>query len=200
VSYLDLLEKELTRFRIELPSTRKLALAAYCDEVSRWNEKINLTGLSGIALVTRLVAEPVWIAQALELDGSLLDIGSGNGSPAIPFQLVSSFRSCDLVEARAKRAVFLRHLAITLKLENLRVHQARFEEAASGLNSPDWISLQAVGLTQKLIESIRLIANPTTRIVWITSDRTVAPQLPLRASIIVPNTTTRAMVFGLDLT
>jgi len=165
VSYLNALEKELGEFQIEVTAVQKQLLAAYCNEVSRWNQKINLTSLSGSALVRRLVIEPVWIARALSFTGSLVDIGSGNGSPAIPFHVVSRFDSCALIEARTKRAAFLRHLAVILKLSGVTVHASRFEDAATILQSPDWISLQAVALTDKLIESIRLIANRTTGIV-----------------------------------
>jgi 16S rRNA (guanine(527)-N(7))-methyltransferase RsmG len=200
VSYLNALEKELGEFQIEVTAVQKQLLAAYCNEVSRWNQKINLTSLSGSALVRRLVIEPVWIARALSFTGSLVDIGSGNGSPAIPFHVVSRFDSCALIEARTKRAAFLRHLAVILKLSGVTVHASRFEDAATILQSPDWISLQAVALTDKLIESIRLIANRTTGIVWITSDRSEPPDMRVRRTLTVPNTATRVFVCELDLT
>jgi 16S rRNA (guanine(527)-N(7))-methyltransferase RsmG len=200
VSYLNALEKELGEFQIEVTAVQKQLLAAYCNEVSRWNQKINLTSLSGSALVRRLVIEPVWIARALSFTGSLVDIGSGNGSPAIPFHVVSRFDSCALIEARTKRAAFLRHLAVILKLSGVTVHASRFEDAATILQSPDWISLQAVALTDKLIESIRLIANRTTGIVWITADRSEPPDMRVRRTLTVPNTATRVFVCELDLT
>src|SRR5205823_4516510 len=95
---------------------QKLALAAYCEELARWNKKINLTGLSSADMVHRLVTEPVWIGLQLKPAGILADIGSGNGSPAIPLRVVCPFAACHLIEARTKRAAFLRHIATTLKL------------------------------------------------------------------------------------
>jgi len=198
VSHLELLESEFHTFQIEVPRVQKLALATYCDELVRWNSKINLTSLSGAALVRRLVAEPVWIARELHVGGSLVDIGSGNGSPAIPFHIVSPFLTCDLIEARAKRAAFLRHLAVMLKSSGITVHRARFEEVASSLKSPTWISLQAVTLTKEIIDSIRSIASPTTTIVWITSQGAQPVLNPVRM-LTIPITRTQVFLFNLDL-
>src|SRR5256885_1998553 len=45
VSHADLLERELDLFGIELLPHQKVVLAGYCDELARWNKKINLTAL-----------------------------------------------------------------------------------------------------------------------------------------------------------
>jgi 16S rRNA G527 N7-methylase RsmG len=188
VSHLELLESEFHTFQIELPRVQKLALATYCDELVRWNSKMNLTSLSGVPLVRRLVAEPVWIAQKLH----------PAGSPAIPFHIVSGFLACHLIEARVKRAAFLRHLAVTLQSSSITVHRARFEDVASSLKSPSWISLQAVALTEEIIDAIRSIASPTTTIVWITSQDTKPILNPIR-TFTVPITRTHVFLFNLDL-
>jgi 16S rRNA (guanine527-N7)-methyltransferase len=198
VSHLELLESEFHTFHIELPQVQKVALASYCDELVRWNNKMNLTSLSNARLVRRLVAEPVWIARELQLAGSLADIGSGNGSPAIPFHIVSRFLSCDLIEARAKRAAFLRHVVLTLKLRSVTVHRARFENVARSLKTPNWISLQAVALTAKIIDSIRPIASSATTVVWISSKGKEPDWTPIR-TLTVPSTNTQVFLFKLDL-
>jgi 16S rRNA (guanine527-N7)-methyltransferase len=198
VSYLDLIESEFEIFHIELDRLRKQALATYCEELTRWNRKVNLTGLAGGALVRRLVAEPVWIAHQLQLAGSLLDIGSGNGSPAIPFRISRPLQSCDLIESRVKRAGFLRQVVSSLKLPDVKIHRARFEDIASGLEQPDWVSLQAVALNRRLLEAIRAIAGSTTTIVWITSSLATTDVPPDR-TIEVPITGTHVFLFRLDL-
>jgi 16S rRNA (guanine527-N7)-methyltransferase len=164
----------------------------------RWNQRMNLTALSGAGLVRRLVAEPVWIARELSLGGSLVDIGSGNGSPAVPFLVVCGFEECHLVEARTKRAAFLRHLGQTLELPSMIVHRRRLEDGAEEIKKPDWISLQAVALDQRLFASIRRIAIPTTRIIWITSSEAKSVLPPLRV-LSVPITGTQVFLYRLDL-
>src|SRR5205085_6782420 len=124
----------------------------------------------------RLVVEPAWIASQLKLSGTLADIGSGNGSPAIPLHVVSDLTATHLVEARGKRAAFLRHIVNFLELEKVEVHRTRLEDAIGELGKVDWVSLQGVALTPELLETIKKISLPTTRVVWITSD----PKQPVK--------------------
>ena len=127
----------------------------------------------------------------------LVDIGSGNGSPAIPLHVVSQLQISHLVEVRAKRAAFLRHVAATLKLAGLQVHRTRFEEVAARLGRADWITLQGVALEPELMESIRQITVPTTTIVWITSLAMQPPVQP-RKTLRVPFTDTQVFLFDLS--
>jgi 16S rRNA (guanine527-N7)-methyltransferase len=198
VSHREVLESELRKFQIDLPVAQKLTLAAYCDELVRWNKKINLTGLTGSDMVRRLVVEPVWIGLELKLSGILADIGSGNGSPAIPLHVACGLRRSHLIEARGKRAAFLRHIITTLKVPAVAVHRARFDEAVTNLGNVDWITLQGVAFTAELIDSMRRIATTTTTIVWITSSGANAGLRPL-ATHRVPLTGTEVFLFRLDL-
>jgi 16S rRNA (guanine527-N7)-methyltransferase len=195
---LEVLEEELRRFELQLNSNQIKTLARYCDELVRWNAKINLTGLKDAELVRRLVVEPVWIAKELGLSGTLADIGSGNGSPAIPLHVVSELRASHLIEARAKRAAFLRHVVSFLKLERIVVHRHRLETAVAALEKVDHVTLQGVALTMELLEVIKIISLPTTEVVWITSEAN-PPIAPVR-SLRVPFTRTEVLIFRLDLT
>ena len=88
MSYVDLLESEFEKFEVGLPLDQKILLGKYCEELERWNQKINLTGLCDRELVRRLVVEPAWFRRELGIGGSLADIGSGNGSPGIPLHIL----------------------------------------------------------------------------------------------------------------
>ena len=197
MTHFEVLESELRKFEIDLPAPQKLALSQYCDELNRWNKKMNLTGLSGAEMVRRLVVEPVWIGLQLGLSGVLVDVGSGNGSPAIPLAVVSRFANAHLVEARTKRAAFLRHVSSLLKLPGLTVHRGRFEEIAPALEKADWVTLQAMALTDQIIDSMSLISCTTTTVVWITSG---APRTTLRSfrTFEVPLTNSKVFLFRLD--
>ena len=197
MSHLEVLETELRRFQVRLSGKQACTLVRYCDELSRWNEKVNLTGLHGTEMVRRLVVEPVWIASQLHLSGTLVDIGSGNGSPAIPFQVVSKLSAMHLVEPRVKRAAFLRHVVSFLKLGRVTVHRARIEEIGSEVRNADWVTIQGVAVTLKLFESIKTISSITTRVVWITS-ALEPPRVPFQR-ILVPFTNTEVLIFQLDL-
>ena len=58
MSLREVLETELRRFQLDLTPKQKSTLTRYCDELVRWNKKINLTGLQGTEMVRRLVVEP----------------------------------------------------------------------------------------------------------------------------------------------
>jgi len=194
VPHLEVLESELRKFEIDLPTDQRRTLARYCDELFHWNTKINLTGLTGADMVRRLVAEPVWIGLQLKPHGVLVDIGSGNGSPAIPLHVVCHFQNAHLIEARARKAAFLRHVTTTLTLSEVLVHRSRFESVVSELKPVDWISLQGVALDRRLIDSIKQISSATTNIVWITSAAIEPPIKPLH-TLRVPFTETEVYIF-----
>ena len=194
MSYRETLEFELQQFQIDLDATQKAGLVTYCEDLSRWNKKINLTGLTGAPLVRRLVVEPVWIAQRLRMNGVLLDIGSGNGSPAIPLHVVAHFQNCQLVEARSRRAAFLRHLSGRLNLREVVVHRAKFEDVLMEIQAPEWITLQAVVLTPELMNLIRRISTRATTTAWITSANVSADVEPAEI-VSVPNTGTQVLLF-----
>jgi 16S rRNA (guanine(527)-N(7))-methyltransferase RsmG len=195
---IEVLESELRQFQIDLPQTQKQLLSRYCDELVHWNKKINLTGLSGADMVRRLVIEPVWVGLQLKAQGNLVDIGSGNGSPAVPLHVICKFQKAHLVEARSKRAAFLRHLTTTMPLSDVVVHRARFEDVLSDLNAIDWITLQGVALTSDLLGSVKKISSSTTHIVWISSEDVELPQNPVR-TFTVPITGTKVFLFRLSL-
>ena len=196
MSHLEVLESELLNFQIDLPASQKQALARYCDELARWNRRINLTGLSGSEMVRRLVVEPLWIGLQLEPHGILADIGSGNGSPAIPLHVLCKFGTAHLIEARAKRAAFLRHVTTTLALTHVVIHRATFETIISEVKPVDWVTLQGVALTPQLIDSIKKIASTTTTIVWIGAPVGKNPLKPTR-TFPVPFTGTNVLLFRL---
>jgi 16S rRNA (guanine(527)-N(7))-methyltransferase RsmG len=199
VNLQKLLEAELRLFQLEVPIGQQALLALYGGEVEKWNRRINLTGLQGLELIRRLIVEPVWIAHQLEIRGNLVDIGSGNGSPALPIHIVRSLERVHLVEARAKRAVFLRHVVSALKLPGVIVHRARFEEVTDELSGVDWITLQGVALTRKLLDSMdsmRRIASRSVTVGWITAE--VQPPVKPFQTIRVPITGTQVFLFHLD--
>ena len=194
MSTIEVLESELRQFQIDLPQAQKQRLSRYCDELIHWNKKINLTGLSGADMVRRLVVEPSWIGLQLKPQGTLADIGSGNGSPAIPLHVACNFQKAHLIEARSKRAAFLRHLTTTLPLSGVVIHHARFEDVMAELGPVDWITLQGVALTSDLLDSVKQVASATTNIVWISSSDVKLPSDPVRV-LTIPMTGTKVFLF-----
>jgi 16S rRNA (guanine(527)-N(7))-methyltransferase RsmG len=192
----DFVKTELSRAGLTFPEEVHAKLSLYVQELLHWNKKMNLTALEGEQLVRRLIVEPAWIGEQLQMSGSLADVGSGNGSPGIPLCVTRNLAQAHLVEARTKRAAFLRHLASRLQLQGITVHRSRVEDIAGTLEPVDWISLQAVSPAPALIAALRRLFPATTRVVWITSG-SQAPS-PSASRISVPSSNSEAWIFQLD--
>ena len=69
---------------------------------------MNLTGLrTRKAILDRHFVEPLVAAQYMEGEGTLLDLGSGNGFPAVPLAILHEGTRLVLVEASEKKSTFL---------------------------------------------------------------------------------------------
>ena len=189
----ETLEAQLAEFALHLTDTQITLLLRYIAELERWNRTINLTALQDVALIRRLVVEPLWVLEQLSPSGRYIDIGSGNGSPAFPWHIRGGFVAVDLVEARMRRATFLRQITRHLGLESVTVHRGRFEDLAAELQPAHWVTLQGVKPTAELLEKIRTKAPQKTTVIWFTR----AVQAPVSpASVLeIPFSDRRALVF-----
>lgn len=93
----------------------------------RWNRVLNLTSVRSLEeTVERHYCESLFLGVHLP-PGSLriVDIGSGAGFPGIPIAVLRPDCSVTLIEAHARKAVFLRESSRTLR--NVRVLSQRAE-------------------------------------------------------------------------
>jgi 16S rRNA (guanine(527)-N(7))-methyltransferase RsmG len=190
-----IVEHELRAAGLSVSSKAHATLETYLQELQRWNKTVNLTSLDGGELVRRLVVEPIWLGQQLQLSGRLADIGSGNGSPGIPLYVGCSLTRVHLVESRARRAAFLRHVAHLLDRERILVHKARVEQLEQ-IERVEWITLQAVRPSELLLQALQRLFEPTTRVVWITASQ--EPPISGAFRVSMPHRRTEAWVFQLD--
>ena len=191
-----IVEQELARVGVSVSKEAREKLEIYVRELERWNQKVNLTGLAGVEMARRLVAEPVWIGVQLQMSGNLVDVGSGNGCPGIPMYVSCGLKRLDLIEGRARKAAFLRHIANELGQDGIVVHRVRAEDMQDAPPTVDWITLQGVDPSSRLIQTLRRLFGSTTRVVWITSRELSISGNAARIS--VPSSNTIAWVFELD--
>jgi len=124
------LSKRARKAGVFLPDDLAERLSGYYELLERWNRKINLTALDNPDdAIDRLLLEPVVVARQLPSpSATLMDIGSGGGSPAIPMKLCAPAMPLTMVEAKARKSAFLREAVRALKLYNTTVETARYEE------------------------------------------------------------------------
>jgi 16S rRNA (guanine527-N7)-methyltransferase len=72
---------------------------------------VNLTGARTPAERARLLVGEVLAAASIPDSGTLVDVGSGNGSPGLVFALLRDDLEATLLEPRARRWAFLREAA-----------------------------------------------------------------------------------------
>jgi 16S rRNA (guanine527-N7)-methyltransferase len=169
---LNRLSRRLTKARVDVPADVLSNLAAYVELLAKWNRKINLTALPVDPLsddaVDRLIVEPVLAARRVEAgDRLVLDVGSGGGSPAIPFMLASPGVRLIMVEVKVRKCAFLREVLRQLALEQGSVENCRLEELLSRAElheSADIVTVRAVRPDRKLLNAMQAFLRPGGRL------------------------------------
>lgn len=154
------------------------ALAAYLEVLRRWNQRSNLTAFElnppTDGAIDRLIIEPVAASRrVLSSDRVLVDIGSGGGSPAIPLRLMAPQLRAVLVEARTRKAAFLREVVRQLGLDGTEVEHRRFEELAGRSElrgAVDVVTVRAVRTSVDFWSNTRNILKPAARLLMFGTD------------------------------
>ncbi len=115
----------------------------YLDCLLRWAPKINLTAAATRESALDTLVAPVLGAERL-LHGHVIDVGSGNGSPALILAVLRPDLRFTLLEPRAKRWAFLREAAREMGLENTTALRERSDAYHGDLAAT--ITMRAVGL------------------------------------------------------
>ncbi|HEJ83572.1 MAG TPA: 16S rRNA (guanine(527)-N(7))-methyltransferase RsmG [Desulfobacteraceae bacterium] len=119
----------LREWGVRLHSDQDRKLGVFLDELEFWNKRINLTGLSSRQrIVDELLVDSLLPAPFLPDQGTLLDVGSGGGFPAIPIKICKPRLRCRLIEPNAKKTHFLKQVIRLAGLGNIEVIQGRMEE------------------------------------------------------------------------
>ncbi len=144
---------------LEIVPAQSAALSAYIELLGQWNRVFNLTGIrSPEALVERHLVESLTLAPLLR-GSRVADIGTGAGLPGIPLAIAAPERQFTLIESRAKRVRFLRHVVSMLNLGNAGVEHCRVEDLPS-VRPFDTVLARAVAPPEQLIRLARPLLAP----------------------------------------
>jgi len=166
------LSQSLRNVGLELGHARFEALWSYVELLIKWNRRINLTGFSfdgnAEAALERLLLEPLAAARLAKSAQRVLDVGSGGGSPAIPFFLgLVQTSELVLVESRTKKAVFLREALRATGIPG-KVVADRFEQLV--VSEPfDAMTVRAVAADPPLWDLVRRALGSGGRLYWFHS-------------------------------
>jgi 16S rRNA (guanine527-N7)-methyltransferase len=162
------LTRRAKRAGITVPAELVSQLEIYYRLLATWNRKINLTALNleepTDEAFDRLLVEPLVAARHAPAGVKrMLDVGTGGGSPAIPFALAVPGVSLLMVESKTRKSVFLREAIRALGLPGADVATARFEEllARPDLHEAhDLVTIRAVRIETRVLLGLQAFLRP----------------------------------------
>ncbi len=146
-------------------------LLLYCEELQKWNRKINLIARETTAaeIVEKHFLDSLALLPLLDLHGgpevSLLDVGSGAGFPGLVLAAARPELRVTLLEPRQKRTAFLRHITRTLGLSNVQVREERLEPGQVLPEQFTFITSRAVAAPEIFLPLIEANAGPETVVI-----------------------------------
>lgn len=152
-----------------LPPEVADALERYYLLLAKWNARINLTAFrlppdGDDEAIDRLLIEPLLAARHLPPETeTVMDIGSGGGSPAIPLKVAAPGVGFRMVEAKVRKAVFLRQAVRELGLAGVCVETSRYEEllARPELHEAiDVLTIRAVRVEARTLVTLQAFVKP----------------------------------------
>ena len=162
------LQRRAKRAGIALEPALSSQLEIYYRLLATWNQKINLTALNlreaSDESFDRLLVEPLVAARHAPAGCQrMMDVGSGGGSPAVPFALALPAVSLLMVESKTRKSVFLREAVRALDLKAADVVTARFEELLTRPDlheAHDLVTIRAVRVEARVLLGLQAFLRP----------------------------------------
>jgi 16S rRNA (guanine527-N7)-methyltransferase len=144
------LQSVLVRHAIELPQAQIELLQRYCEALWSWNERLNLTRhLDFETFVVRDLLDTSQLAQHLEPEERVLDVGTGGGVPGVVLAILRSDLHVSLSEPVKKKAravsAIVQQLQLSVPVFPMRVQEALVEHRCQTLVA------RAVGPLRKVL-------------------------------------------------
>jgi len=167
--------------------TEELAsrLETYYRVLAAWNRKINLTAFDLDILdseaIDRLFIEPIVAAAHARPRPSVIDVGSGGGSPAIPFALAASASKLVMIESKSRKSVFLREAVRAVELSDAIVETARFESLlrrSDLVEAHDILTVRAIRLDLERLSQLQNFVKPAGKLFLFESTHASRASVP----------------------
>ncbi len=132
---MESLARKALQLGLSLSSGQRERLQTYYQELSCWNQRMNLTAIVDYdEVLVKHFLDSFTVSLVLPEDvkshGRLMDVGSGGGFPGIPLKVLYPHMGLTLLDSVGKKTRFLQHLVETLGLDNVEVCTGRAEELA----------------------------------------------------------------------
>ncbi len=123
----NILGQATNELGLPLSGTQQRTLLLYLDQLLLWNKAYNLTAITDPeeALIKHVV-DCLSIITHLPA-GSLLDIGTGAGLPAVIIAICQPERQCTALDSNQKKIRFIKQISSELGLSNMQPIASRIE-------------------------------------------------------------------------
>jgi len=123
----NILAQAINELGLSLSETQQRTLLLYLDQLLLWNKAYNLTAITDPeeALIKHVI-DCLSIITHLPA-GSLLDIGTGAGLPAVIIAICQPERQCTALDSNQKKIRFIKQISSELGLDNMQPIASRIE-------------------------------------------------------------------------
>ncbi|MGO3271273.1 MAG: 16S rRNA (guanine(527)-N(7))-methyltransferase RsmG [Psychrobacter sp.] len=121
------LAKAINDLGLSVSGTQQRTLLLYLDQLLLWNKAYNLTAITNPeeALIKHVID---CLAVITHLPpGTLLDIGTGAGLPAVIIAICQPERQCTALDSNQKKIRFIKQISSELGLHNMQPIASRIE-------------------------------------------------------------------------
>lgn len=142
----------------------------YARALARDSDELGLLGPRELdRLWSRHILNSAVVAELIEPNQKVADVGSGAGLPGIPMAIAAPSSHFTLIEPMERRANWLKAVTQELGLENIIVLRARAEEAPAA--SFDVVTARAVAALDKLLRICVPLLRPGGSVIALKGSR-----------------------------
>ena len=170
----SLLEAETRKAGVGLRRAVLDRLEGHYRLLVKWNRAVRLVGDTNPQIVVRrhLMESLALLPFIPEPQGSLLDIGSGNGYPAIPLKCALENLRVGMLEPTMRKSVFLATVTQELGLEHCEVLRARVDRPSDlgRLGRWDCITMRGVAAIPAVMAGAPGALRPRGRVLFMVGE------------------------------
>lgn len=120
--------EEISKLKIKYTDYQLEQLHKYYNLIVEWNQKFNLTRITlKEDAYLKHFYDALTIIKVINLEGYVLDVGTGAGIPGIVLKIFYPNIKLDLIDSNHKKTLFLETVVKLLNLENVNIYCERAE-------------------------------------------------------------------------